>query len=460
MRVCAFFPLYLPMILPNCKLFMMQYNTMKRSRPYANVLIIALLILMGRSVSAQDIQSTPLSRLGYGTMQSSAPISWKGMGGTGVGMNDKRVINLQNPAGYGATDSLSFLIELGASVNMSHYRFGEDKKNTFLGGIDYIAIQFPLYKDRIAFSAGLVPMSNVGYGLVSEVNPEGGDNINRFLESYSGKGSLQSVYMGLGSRVFKNLYLGANARYHFGKVAHSVHLMPSTSRLSQIYSEHSVRLKSWSFDLGMQYRFLLPTKRQDQILFGVTYSPKLSITPELLYFENRNFGSQNKPEITELSSNPKTSLPHKIAAGLSWSIPERMTIAADYGLEMWEGSENIFANDGVKMMNRHKVALGMELLPDFYSRNYFQKMSYRWGVNYGTSYLEIPQLGTLRTIGASVGIGMPVNMTSSDRLSLINLTLEYQKDISPISKAFSQDVLKLSLGISFNETWFRKLKIY
>lgn len=448
------------MILPNCKLFMMQYDRMKRSIPFANVLIIALLVLMGRGVSAQDIQSTPISRLGYGTMQSRAPISWRGMGGVGVGMNDKRVINLQNPAGYGATDSLSFLIEVGASVNMAHYRFGEDKKNTFLGGIEYIAIQFPLYKDRLAFSAGIVPISNVGYGLTTEVNPDNGDNINQFIENYWGKGSLQSVYMGLGSRVWNNLYFGVNGRYHFGKISHTVHLMPSTSRLSQIYTEHSVRLKAWSVDFGMQYKFLLPNKRQDQILLGVTYSPKLPMTPELNYFENRNFGSQTKPEVSEVKSQPKTSFPHQISAGLSWSIPEKMTMAVDYGLEMWKGCENIFANDGVKMMDRHKVALGMELMPNFYSRNYFEKMSYRWGVNYGTSYLDIPQLGTLHTVGASVGIGMPVNMTSSDRLSLINLTLEYQKDISPISKAFSQDVLKLSLGISFNETWFRKLKIY
>lgn len=87
-------------------------------------------------------------------------------------------------------------------------------------------------------------------------------------------------------------------------------------------------------------------------------------------------------------------------------------------------------------------------------------MYYRGGINYRSSYLSIPSVGQVQTVGASFGLGMPVTMFGSDRTSLINLTLEYSHDFSTLQKSFSQDMLKLSLSLNFNETWFRKLKIY
>lgn len=439
---------------------MMQYDRLKRTVLIAGLLIGLLGIRMGSEANAQDIQSTPLSRLGYGTLQNSGPVAWRGMGGTGVGMNDKRVINLLNPAGYGATDSLSFLMDVGVSVNMSHYNDGKGKKNSFLGGLDYLAIQFPLLKDRLAFSTGLIPISNVGYGLTSSVEISGENGVNKLVQNFVGGGSLQALYLGLGTKLWDNFYLGANAKYLFGKVTHRVHLVPNTTSLAQTYTENSIQWSDWAFDVGAQYRFVLKNKRKDEVIIGATYAPRLPIRPELAFFENRNFGSQNKPEIYQKKTTVRTSVPHKIAGGISWTIPDKLILAADYGVELWSDTENIFTNDGVKMLDRHYGALGMEFRPDLYARKYYKKMSYRMGVNYSSSYMELPMVGALRTVGASVGIGMPISVPNSDRLSVINLTLEYQKSLSPITKNFSQDVLKLSLGINFNETWFRKLKIY
>lgn len=47
-------------------------------------------------------------------------------------------------------------------------------------------------------------------------------------------------------------------------------------------------------------------------------------------------------------------------------------------------------------------------------------------------------------------------MFSTDRGSIINLTLEYNRDFSTLQKEVSMNVLKLSLSLNFNETWFRK----
>ncbi|MDO5016898.1 MAG: hypothetical protein Q4E10_00870 [Porphyromonas sp.] len=414
------------------------------------------------TVSAQGVESTPLTRLGYGALTNNSPVAWRAMGGVGIAMSNPHVINLQNPAAYGATDSLSFLMDIGASVIFGHYKDDAGSKNAIMGGLDYLSLQFPLYKNRLALSAGVVPFSNVGYSLISDKTIEGRETANMIRQTFEGKGSLQSFYLGLGARIYGGLYAGANVKYHFGRLTHTVHLQPNALTLSQDFQTYGIRLDNWGVDFGLQYKVELPTQQKDKITFGVTYAPKMRFTPELTNFVNSNYGANNLPIIKSDTLRVNSNTPHKIGAGMAWEMPKKVTLSADIETELWgdKGINNPFANDGAKMINSYRGALGVEVTPDSYARSYHKRMYYRGGVNYRTSYLDIPGIGSLQTIGASVGLGMPVNMFGSDRNSIINLTLEYQHGFSTVEKGFSQDQLKLSLSLNFNETWFRKLKIY
>ncbi|WP_244400936.1 hypothetical protein [Porphyromonas somerae] len=445
---------------------------MNRFRRYINqrashfCLAIAAVVavgMMGNSVvKAQGVESTPLTRLGYGSLAETSPVSWRGMGGVGIAMSSAKVINLQNPAAYGATDSLSFVMDIAASINWGHNKDGINRHNALMGGLDYLALQFPIYKDRVAVSTGIVPLSNVGYSLVNDVTIAGRENANIIRQSFSGQGSLQSFYLGVGARVYRGLYAGANVKYHFGKLTHTVHLMPNAQVLSQDYQSYTIRLDNWGVDVGLQYKFHLPTKAQDELTLGLTYSPRMRFTPELFSYSNTNFGSKNKPNITNNLVRAASSLPHKVGVGLAWDMPKKMTLAADFETQLWgdQAINNPFKNDQVTFKNSYRGAIGVQVTPNTYSRRYHERMYYRGGINYRSSYLSIPSVGQVQTVGASFGLGMPVTMFGSDRTSLINLTLEYSHDFSTLQKSFSQDMLKLSLSLNFNETWFRKLKIY
>lgn len=427
------------------------------------LIAIVMVGMLGSGVAnAQGVESTPLTRLGYGSLSQNSPVAWRGMGGVGIAMRSPKVINLQNPAAYGATDSLSFVLDIAASINWAHNKDQRDKHNALLGGLDYMALQFPIYKDRVAVSAGIVPFSNVGYSLVSDVKIEGREHANIIRQSFVGQGSLQSFYLGLGARVFRGLYAGANVKYHFGKLTHTVHLMPNAQVLSQDYQTYTIRLDNWGMDLGLQYKFHLPTKAKDEVTLGVTYSPKMEFTPELFSYKNTNYGSKNKPNISSMLLNAPSSLPHKVGVGVAWDMPKKMTLAADVEAQLWgdKAINNPFKNDQVALKNSYRGALGVQVTPDTYSRKYHKRMYYRGGINYQNSYFSIPSVGQIHTVGASLGLGMPVAMFGSDKVSIINLTLEYNHDFSTVQKSFSQDMLKLSLSLNFNETWFRKLKIY
>lgn len=439
-----------------------MHNNRRRLLTLALSLVALLGGVYGLQAAAQGVESTPLTRLGYGNLSTTSPVAWRGMGGAGIGMSSPKVINLQNPAAYGATDSLSFLMDIGASAIWGHYTDETGSKNSLLGGLDYLALQFPLYKDRIALSTGIVPFSSVGYSLISDVTIDGRENANLMRQTFTGKGSLQSFYLGLGGRVVGGLYLGANVKYHFGRLTHTVHLQPSAQVLSQDLQSYSIRLDNWGMDFGLQYKFSLPTKLKDQVTIGLTYSPQLKFNPELTSFVNRNYGSTNKPIISSDTLNFASAIPHKIGVGISWDIPEKMTLAADIEAQLWgaKSISNPFAGDDVTLTNSYRGALGVQFTPDTYSRRYYKRMYYRAGVNYRNSYLDIPSVGQIHTVGATFGLGMPVNMFSGDRSSIVNLTLEYNRGFSSVQKNFSQDMLKLSISLNFNETWFRKLKIY
>lgn len=434
--------------------------------PLAKFLLVGLLIICSGAVaSAQDIQSSALSRLGYGTLQSSVPVSWEAMGGVGVGISDARQINLLNPAGYAATDSLSFLIDLGVSLSYHHYREGGAHKNSLHGALDYFALQFPLYKDRLALAGGIRPFSNTGYSLSREVALENEVAGYRMMQNFRGSGSFQQLFVGLGSKVWESeggsaLHLGANLNYLFGSVAHYTHLVPNSTQHAQDYTEYSIRQRDLSIDLGMQYKFVSTSTDKDEWVLGATYSPSMPLHPTRYFLVNHNFGSQTKPEASSKKEQVVTALPHKVALGLSWRIPDKLLLAFDGGADLWSKVPNIFMKDGAIMQNSYHAAVGAEYRPDIFSRKYRDQIAYRAGLSYRSSYLSLPRVGQVQSLGVNMGLGMPIRNSGLERVAQINLTLGYQRNFSIQEKAFAQDILKLTLGVTFNETWFRKLKIY
>lgn len=410
-------------------------------------------------LQAQDMQSNPLSRMGYGTLDRPVSTAWRGMGGVGVGMNDAKVINLKNPAAYAGTDSLSFLMEVGVSVNMGHFKELKDGRTTFLGGLDYIAMQFPLYRDRIGLSLGVKPLSSAGYGLVTTAPVKEGSR-TIMLQSFTGRGALQKAYIGLAGRLFERLYIGANVNYLFGHLTHTVATTPNTTFLSQTIFTHSIRLNDVSADLGVQYRQPLYNEGGDFMVFGATYAPSVPLKPTFVSVSNENAGDPLRPKTETKTVTMSTTTPHRAALGFSWTRPDKYALGVDVAYSAWEKVPNIFAADGVSLMDSFSAAVGFEYLPNVYSRKYEEVIKYRFGLSYSGAYMSFAPVGQAQTLGASFGMGLPVNFFGTDRPSMLNLSLNYDRTFGAKGSGISMDVLRLSLGIAFNETWFRELKIY
>ena len=90
-----------------------------------------------------------------------------------------------------------------------------------------------------------------------------------------------------------------------------------------------------------------------------------------------------------------------------------------------------------------------------YRGGYGKRMSYRLGAYYNRDYLIV--LGNnVREYGVSMGVGFPVPTFKTT----VNLGLEWKHRQASPQAIIKEDYLNITLGINFNEMWFRQSKIY
>ena len=145
-----------------------------------------------------------------------------------------------NPASYAATDTLTFLFDMGLDFTQLWSKDGENTGNAFGGGLDYISMQFPIGKNMGA-SIGVVPFSSVGYAYSK--------TIDNGVDNRSGEGGINQLYGGYAIRPINGLSVGFNASYMFGTIVNDVIAQNATSGSVTLY-ERMISIKDWSLQFG------------------------------------------------------------------------------------------------------------------------------------------------------------------------------------------------------------------
>jgi len=81
---------------------------------YAGIFVFVQL-----SLSAQNSTISPYTRFGYGVIADKSFGAGRSMGGIGFGLRSSQQINPMNPASYSSMDSLTFLFDVGATLQLS-----------------------------------------------------------------------------------------------------------------------------------------------------------------------------------------------------------------------------------------------------------------------------------------------------------------------------------------------------
>ncbi|MBD5233397.1 MAG: hypothetical protein HDS65_04365 [Bacteroidales bacterium] len=410
--------------------------------------IFAILIAACTSVSAQNGTMTPYSAYGYGVLRDHATSAQRAMGGVGYAMSSGRQTNVMNPASYAAIDSLTFLFDMGidlTSLWQSEVHDGEKiSDKNFGGGLDYVTMQFPICK-YIGASVGLLPFSSVGYAFGSEI--ENG------IDSRQGNGSLNELYVGVAGRPFKGFSIGANVSYLFGNIINETYAMISSTQSSLFQTQLEVR--DYRLDFGLMYGFNL--NRNDRMTFGVTYSPAKTLlgNARQVYIDTALDSGPQFSDEHKLRGN--YSLPETWGAGINYNFDRKLMVEFDYTYQPWSKCKfRGFEGDPQlqKYADRTKMALGLQYTPDFRG-SYFKRVNYRLGAYWNDDYLKL-QDNRLREYGVTLGFGIPVPGFKS----LVNLGFEWKHRQANPDPLVKEDYLNITIGINFNEMWFRQSKIY
>ena len=420
-------------------------------------LTILMMLLIGLSVNLKAQDNRPYSMYGYGLLSDRATSMQRQMGSIGYAMHSGRQINVMNPASYASIDSLTFLFDIGADLSISWQKQFNDatskweKDRRFGGGLDYITMQFPIWK-YLGASIGLVPYSYVGYAF--------GTDIQHGAMSNQGEGGINQAYFGLAG-TYAGVSLGLNVSYDFGNIINDVFSTPDNS--GQTLFEHVMQIRDWSLVFGAQYTAKL--SRSERLNLGVTFSPKKSIHGQTWATLQETTRDSKADTIAYMKMNGKYFMPMSVGAGIGF-VHERVSrwmVEADVTFQEWSkatysplyssSDDGNLVFQGMEFRDRLRIAAGGEYIPKLRG-NYWQRMAYRAGAYFNNDYLNI--MGNrLREYGVTCGVGF----NTPEGKTMINLGFEYKHRKATPNALITENFFNITLGINFNELWFWQRKI-
>lgn len=421
---------------------------MYKNRAFLFFLATVILLQFAHS---QNNTNSPYTRFGYGDLSDTNSGEQRAMGGVSLGSHSKSSINTVNPASYSSVDSMTFMFDLGTSALISRFSNTSGGTNRFTANLEYITMQFPLVKN-MGFSAGLLPYSFVGYNYSNKgthytnIGLPDFDSIP-YRTSFSGSGGLSQVYAGLSAKLFNHVSLGVNTYYMYGTINNQRVFKDLTSSDSTV--QKSV-ISAANFRLRYGLQFQNTFNKKHDLTLGVIYENKAKLKGNSSQI---NFGTTTST-IPSSVNDSTYELPTMYGVGLYYTFDKRLSLGVDYTMQEWGNAKFRGVNS---LINRSKLALGVEYLPNPKGRKFVEKISYRGGLNVSDAYYLVNNAVAPKNYGVSVGLGLPLYNSVYNTVTMLNTSFEYGKVGS--MDLLREDYFKFTLSVTVNERWFMKRKL-
>lgn len=405
------------------------------------------------------------SRFGLGTSSDQAQGFNRSMGGVAQGLRNGQYANRQNPASYSAIDSLSFIFDVGMGLQFGRFTQGGSTANARNTSLEYVNAGFRVAKG-LGMNFGFAPFTRIGYNFTSAPGtPIGSSNTSgqsiTSQTTYYGNGGLHQMYLGAGWNPIADLSIGVNIHYLWGSYSHSLSQTfyeggTSSSNYNKQNAIWESDINTYKIDLGAQYPVRI--SKRDLLTAGATVGLGHSIGSSVSMTRYTTQG-----DTIEAERRNAFDLPYTFSAGLAWQRDNKLTVAADYTIERWEGCKipvyssptNDIQARTDQYLNRHRVNLGAEYTENPMGRKYGQRIRYRIGASYATPNVKVNGLDGPKEYGVTAGVGLPLTHAGK---SVLNVGLEWKKRAPSTTSHITENYLMLHLGITFNERWFMKWK--
>ena len=422
-------------------------------------ILIVILLCTSVSILAQRSNSSPYSFFGVGEEFSSRTVEQNAMGGLGAAYNHYNYLNFTNPA------SLAFLrntvYSIGALNNDLTIKTTTANQSTTSTSLSYVALGFPIGQ-RAGFSAGLQPLSSVGYSLANNITDATGniDEINLF----EGNGGVNRIYASFGIKVWRDLAFGIEADYNFGNTENSITNQRENVVLATKYREVN-QIRGGSVKLGMQYNQKL--KNDIEVTAGATVklanNLRVSGNDYLYSFSFSQVGEIPRDTISAGSINGSYTLPLKSTLGVGVGKTDKWFAGIEYEMQDALSTTGLLTttNGAFRYGESSRFSLGGYYLPKINSlSSYWNRVTYRAGLRLEDTGLLVDGSGnnsnftSIKDFGISFGLGLPLK-----RLSTVNVGFEFGQRGTTDNNLIEENYFNLRLSLSLTDSWFVKRKI-
>ena len=411
---------------------------------------------------AQSGTNSPYSQYGLGQLSEQTSGFNRGMNGLGLGFREHNQVNYINPASYSSIDSLTFIFDVGLSGQVTNFSENGQKKNANNADFEYAVAAFRASK-HLGVSFGIIPFTNIGYNY-SISGYLNGDKSTTFTNTYNGSGGMHQIYLGAGWEFVKGLSIGANVSYIWGDIDRSVVNSYSDGYINTLSKYYTATISSYRIDFGLQYT--LPLNKKNSLTLGLTYGlgHKLNSDPSCMVISTNT--TTAVADTTSFTVNNGLEIPTSFGAGLTWNNNNKLKLGADFTYQKWGDTKfpvykvindvPSYSLSDEYYSDRYKLTIGGEFCNNETSRNFIDRIRFRAGASYASSYYKVNGQDGPDEISVSVGFGIPIVNAYNNR-SILNISGQWVRSEAP--GMLKENTFRINIGITFNERWFMKWKV-
>ncbi len=412
------------------------------------------LIAAGFLMNAQTIGNSPYAAFGIGDVKYDNTTEISAMGGisTAYIWDFNNNFNFNNPAANKNLELTTVKIEGTHESNFFKSNFDNlsvTKQSTYLSNI---SIAFPL-SPKVKFGLGYQPYSSKKYSVASQQNLA--ENVIK-ANVFRGEGTLSTVQAAVSYQISPEFGLGLRSNFYFGNLYDINELTYSNAELINGY-ETKNKIKTFNFTLGTAYQKKLENDRK--LTLGATYTFGNTGEMETSYLNTTYFYSgidekSNVSIIDQQNSKDSNLIPMEFSLGAGYGKDAKWFLGTQ--LDYKKGETIQFLGQPFINKDSYKIAAGGWYIPNYNNfRNYFSRVTYRYGAYYEKGNLSFN--GTdINQFAITGGLTLPFENKSGSRMSGIDLGLELGKRGTIDNNMIRQNFVNLKIAINFADKWFRK----
>lgn len=412
------------------------------------------IIAAGFFLNAQTIGNSPYAAFGIGDVKYDNTTEISAMGGisTAYIWDFNNSFNFSNPAANKNLELTSIKIEGTNENNFFKSDFESRNVTKHSSYLSNISVSFPL-SPKVKFGLGYQPYSSKKYSVLTNETLADG-TIEAHL--FSGEGTLSTVQAAVGYEITPEFALGLKTNFYFGNLYDINELTYSTAELVNGY-ETKNKIKTFNFTLGSAYQKKLAKDRK--LTLGATYTFGNTGKMETLYTNSTYFylPGQEKTNVSIIDQNfskDKNLIPMEFSLGAGLGKDAKWFLGTQFDFKKGETIQFLglpFANQ-----NSYKVAAGGWYIPNYNNfRNYFSRVTYRYGAYYEKGNLSLN--GTnVNQFAITGGLTLPFENRSANRMSGIDIGVELGQRGALKNNLVRQNFVNLKIAINFADKWFMK----